>query len=187
MRPPYVIVLHSALLDSLDADELRYALGRQVGHIRFGHTRVAVLLGGDQSTLPAVLGWAGSLRDLLFAWYRRTQILTADRCGVLACGGTRTAVCAEVKLSVGTAQLDAVRADDLLEQAYALTQGVSRLQASLIRLQATTPPLIPRLKAMLEWAGRQNPHPSDPAARPRSDLAAVENEHAMTIDGVPQS
>jgi 7,8-didemethyl-8-hydroxy-5-deazariboflavin synthase CofG subunit len=87
-RAPYVVVLHSALLDSLDADELRYALGRQVGRIRFGHTRVALLLGGGQSTLPSILGWAGWLRDVLFAWYWRMQVVTADRCGVLACAGT---------------------------------------------------------------------------------------------------
>ena len=42
---------------------------------------------------------------------------------------------------------------DLVQQAFTLGQGVNRLQALLIRLQSTTPPLIPRLEAMVEWAG----------------------------------
>jgi hypothetical protein len=46
-----------------------------------------------------------------------------------------------------------VRADDLIDQAYRLTRDVSRLQAKLIVLQSTTPRLIYRLEAMVEWAG----------------------------------
>jgi Zn-dependent protease with chaperone function len=172
-RAPYVVVLHSALLDSLDANELRYALGRQVGRIRFGHTRVALLLGGGQSTLPSILGWAGWLRDVLFAWYWRMQVVTADRCGVLGCASTGTAVRAEVKLSVGAAQLDEVRADDLLRQVYVLSQGLSRFQGSLIRLQCPTPPLIPRLQAMVEWAGMPD----------RNQSAADTSEpHPVSVD-----
>jgi hypothetical protein len=46
-----------------------------------------------------------------------------------------------------------VQGNDLVEQAYQLTQGMSRVQATLIRLYSTAPPLILRLAAMVEWAG----------------------------------
>ena len=167
VRAPYVIVLHSALLDSLDGDELRYAVGRQLAHIRFGHTRVAILLGGDQSTLPALLGWVASLRDLLFAWYRRTEVMSADRAGVLASASVATALQAQLKLSVGSAHLASLQPQDIVEQAFTASQGVSRLQGFLIRLRSTSPPLIPRLQAMVEWAGlpERQPHDEDGGRR----------------------
>jgi Zn-dependent protease with chaperone function len=151
-------VLHSALLDSLPADELRYALGQQLGHIQLGHTRAAILLGGDHSTLPAVLGWVAQLRDLLFAWYRRTQVTSADRAGVLACGSVGMAIRAQVKLSVGSAQLSNVQGADILQQASTLRQRPNRIGGFMVRLQSTTPPLIPRLEAMVEWAGMPEPN-----------------------------
>lgn len=167
VRAPYVVVLHSALLDSLDSDELRYALGRQLAHIQCGHTQVAILLGGDQSTLPALLGWVASLRDLLFAWYRRTEVMTADRAGVLACASVATALRAQLKLSVGSAQLASLQPQDIVEQAFTASQGAGRLQGLLIRLRSTTPPLIPRLQAIVEWAGLPMPQPHDDASTAR--------------------
>jgi Zn-dependent protease with chaperone function len=160
-KAPYVIVLHSALLDSLDEDELRYVLGRQLGHIRFGHTRAAILLGGDETTLPALLSWAAWLRDLIFAWYRRTQVMGGDRAGILACGDVGLAMRVQAKLAVGNAQLNAIRPTDLVEQALTVKVGSSRLQAALIRLQSTSPLLIQRLEAMLEWAGLPGQSPGD--------------------------
>jgi hypothetical protein len=44
---PYVIILPSALIDIIDLEELRYVLGQALGHICFGHTRMAVLIGGE--------------------------------------------------------------------------------------------------------------------------------------------
>jgi Zn-dependent protease with chaperone function len=152
-RAPYVIVLPALLLDALEPDELRFVLGQELGHIRFGHTRMALLLGGDESTLPALLSWIAYLRNLVFAGYWRTVALTGDRAGILACDNVRTALRAQIKLAVGTSQFPNVHGNDLVEQAYLLTQGMSRVQAKLIRLYSTTPPLILRLAAMVEWAG----------------------------------
>jgi hypothetical protein len=64
-----------------------------------------------------------------------------------------------LKFSVGNSQVRQVRGEDLVDQAYQLTRGVSRLHGWLITLQSATPPLIYRLKAMVEWAGRP---PLDP-------------------------
>jgi Zn-dependent protease with chaperone function len=153
-RAPYVIVLHSSLHDSLDADELRYVLGQQMGHIKFGHTRMDILLGGDDSSLPPILAWASKLRDVIFGWYHRAQVLTADRAGILACRSVEMAFTTQVKFAVGNAQVREVQVADILEQAAAVSQGVNLAQATLINLFSVTPPLIYRLEEMAAWAGR---------------------------------
>jgi Zn-dependent protease with chaperone function len=154
-KAPYAIVLPSLLLDLLKPDELRYVLGRALGQIRFGHTRVAILLGGDETMLPEPFALVARARNLVFAGYRRARAFSSDRAGILA-SGVEAAIEAEVKISVGVSQVSQVRGDDLVDQAYELTRGVSRLKAWLITLQSATPPLIYRLKAMVESAGR--PH-----------------------------
>jgi hypothetical protein len=80
-------------------------------------------------------------------------VLSGDRAGVLACSVIETAIRARVKLSVGSEQSREVRADDLIDQAYSLTQRTSLVHATLIRWQSSTPPFIYRLQAMVEWAG----------------------------------
>jgi Zn-dependent protease with chaperone function len=156
-RAPYTIVLPSLLLDSLEDDELRYVLGRALGQIRFGHTRTAILLGGDKSTLPDLLSWIAQLRNIVFSGYRRAQVLSADRAGILA-SGLRVAIETLGKLSLGNSQVREVREEDLIDQAYELRRGVSRLQACLIILfHSATPPMFLRLRAMVEWAGLPPP------------------------------
>ncbi|HUN58653.1 MAG TPA: M48 family metalloprotease [Candidatus Binataceae bacterium] len=153
LAPPYAIVLPHVLIDSLDLDELRYVLGQALGHICFGHTRIAVLMGGEEASLPAILSWVAWVRDLIFAGYWRAELLSGDRAGILACEGVAKAIRAQLKISVGTDQVAGIRGEDLIEQAFKVSHGLTRLQAILIRWRSPTPPLIPRLEAMVEWAG----------------------------------
>jgi len=156
-RAPYTIVLPSLLLDSLEKDELRYVLGRALGQIRFGHTRIAILLGGDKSTLPDLLSWIAQVRNIVFSGYRRAQVLSADRAGILA-SGQRVAIETLGKLSLGNSQVREVQEGALIDQAYELSRGVSRLQAWLIiLLHSSAPPMFLRLRAMVEWAGLPPP------------------------------
>jgi len=150
---PYVIVLPAVLIDGIEMEELRYVLGQALGHICFGHTRVAVLIGGEGSSLPAVLSWVAWVRDLIFAGYWRASTMSDDRAGILACKSVAKAVRAQIKISVGTNQLDHVRTEDLIEQAFKVSQGITRIQALTIRWRSSVPPLIPRLESMVAWAG----------------------------------
>jgi Zn-dependent protease with chaperone function len=152
-KAPYVIVLPAVLIDSLELEELRYVLGQAFGHICFGHTRVALLMGGEESALPAVLSWFAWIRDLIFAGYWRAATTSGDRAGILACQSVVKAVRAQVKLSVGSKQIDEVRIEDFVEQAFKLSQSFARVQAALIRWRTPIPPLIPRLESMIAWAG----------------------------------
>lgn len=153
LTAPYVIVLPSVLIDALELEELHYVLGQALGHICFGHTRVGFLLGGEDSALPAALSWVAKVRDLIFAAYWRAATTSDDRAGILACGSVGEAIRAQVKISVGANQLGDVRVEDLIKQAFKVSQGITRFQAMFIRWQSPVPPLIPRLEAMVQWAG----------------------------------
>jgi len=155
---PYVIVLPAVLIDGLEVDELRYVLGQALGHICFGHTRIAVLMGGEESALPALLSWVAWLRDMIFAGYWRAATTSGDRAGILACKSVAKAIRAQIKVSVGTNQLAHVRTEDLVEQAFKVSQGITRFQAMLIRWRSPVPPLIPRLEKMIAWAGLPTRH-----------------------------
>jgi hypothetical protein len=87
------------LIDAIETEELRYVLGQALGHICFGHCRMTLLVGGEQSALPAVLSWIASLRDVIFAGYRRAGVMTGDRAGMLACGDIRKAIRTQIKIS----------------------------------------------------------------------------------------
>ncbi|GEM_PF-4505598 len=154
LSAPYVVVLPHIVIDSLEPEELRYVLGQAMGQICFGHTRVAVLMGGQESALPAVLSWVAWVRDLIFAGYWRAATISEDRAGVLACRNVAHAVRAQIKLSVGTNQAREVRTEDLSEQALKVSGGVTRMQAVLIRWRTPIPPFIERLQAMADWAGQ---------------------------------
>jgi hypothetical protein len=153
LAAPYVIVLPAVVIDGMELDDLRYVLGQAIGHICFGHPRIALLLGGEEASLPAVLSWIAWVRDLIFAAYWRAEKTSGDRAGVLACRSVTQAIRAQVKISVGTNQLNDVRGEDLIEQAFKVSQGLTRFQAMLIRWRSADPPLIPRLEAMVAWAG----------------------------------
>jgi len=153
LKAPYVIVLPAPLIDAIELDELRYVLGQALGHIRFGHTRIALLMGGEESSLPAVLSWVAWVRDLIFAGYWRAATTSGDRAGILACNSVAKALRAQVKISVGTNQINEVRAQDFIVQAFKVSQSLTRVQAMLIRWRSMVPPLITRLENMVAWAG----------------------------------
>lgn len=82
---PYTIVLFSALIDNMDADELKYVIGHEMGHIKFGHTVLLTLIGQLGSRTYGI----PILRDLFyiaFLFWSRAAELTADRAGLVGCG-----------------------------------------------------------------------------------------------------
>ncbi len=107
-----VIVLYSGLLDLLDEDEWRVALGHELGHIKAGHVlyrQIAVFLarllhtlGGR--TLGLSRGIGLGLFHAFFYWYRQSE-LTADRAGLLATQDADTVIAAEMKMAGGSRKL----------------------------------------------------------------------------------
>jgi Zn-dependent protease with chaperone function len=81
---PYAIVISSEWLGHFDGDELEFVIGRELGHIAAGHTRISSLFSASGRENPLVA--------LVFgAWLRRTEY-TADRIGLLCCRSVQAAV-----------------------------------------------------------------------------------------------
>jgi Zn-dependent protease with chaperone function len=168
-REPYAIVLHSALVEALDAKELESVIGHEMGHIKFGHTRLSVLLGGpNEIQLPAPLNLVAALRRFLFLWWQRCQELSADRAGVVASRRPSKVVSALVKLGVGPSMYQHVNVDDLAQQAACLRQGWWRLWGFLGELTTDHPFMVNRIRAVVDFVGGPEPghdlHRSNPRA-----------------------
>jgi len=74
---PYAIVISAQWVDHLAPDELRFLVGRELAHIRAGHTRMTSLL--------SVNGRENAIVAIIFGgWLRRIEY-TADRVGLLCC------------------------------------------------------------------------------------------------------
>jgi Zn-dependent protease with chaperone function len=99
LSAPKVLVLHSALLDVMDEDELRFVLGHELGHVALGHTWLNSLVGG-MAGIPSPFV-ASVLLSMAFLWWNRACEFSADRAGLLACGDPQKAITALTKLTIG--------------------------------------------------------------------------------------
>lgn len=102
------LVLSSGLLRSLDRDELKAAIGHELGHIKCGHikyhTLAEVLVRGVEYSL-GILGGAlnmlsPAIRLMLLSWHRESEI-SADRAGLIAVGDSEKVVSLLRKLHRG--------------------------------------------------------------------------------------
>ncbi|MGE5222824.1 MAG: M48 family metallopeptidase [Omnitrophica WOR_2 bacterium] len=94
------IVLHSALLDRMDHEEMQFILGHEMGHVRLGHTWLNSLVGG-MAGIPSPSG-ASMLLTMAFLGWNRACEYSADRAGVLACNNPKKAMTALLKLQAGS-------------------------------------------------------------------------------------
>ncbi|MBV9357367.1 MAG: FHA domain-containing protein [Chloroflexi bacterium] len=194
LREPYVVVLNSALVEALDPIELKSVLGHELGHVKFGHTRVGVVLGGLDTSgllLPFPFNLIASARDAVFRWWQRSTELSADRAGIIACGRVSKAISAQLKVGVGPSLLQHVNLADLAQQAADMRGGVSGLEHFLSQMGASHPFLIDRVAAMLDFVGEPEEAPASELAvpartplrrarlRPRGQ-ASVQGEQCLT-------
>jgi len=105
LSTPKVVVLYSALLEIMDADELRFIIGHELGHVRLGHTWLNSLVGG-MAGIPAANAIT-ALLTMVFLWWNRACEHSADRAGMLACGKPEKAITALIKLVAGPQALNA--------------------------------------------------------------------------------
>lgn len=83
---PYAIIISAQWVDHLTPDEIRFLIGRELGHIGAGHTRISSLL--------SINGRENALIAIIFgAWLRRIEY-TADRFGLLHCESVEAATSA---------------------------------------------------------------------------------------------
>ena len=145
---PKVVVLHSSLLQVMDADELRFVLGHELGHVRLGHTRLNSLVGG-MAGIPSP-SMASVVLALAFLWWNRACEHSADRAGLLACGKPHKAISALVKLAAGKGSLTRTGLERALRHIEAEDDhALAGLSESL----STHPMMARRIEELRRYAG----------------------------------
>jgi hypothetical protein len=138
------IVVHSALVDHFDRDELKFVIGHETGHIQNKHViynTVLILLRTAASLLRYLVPPA---EVALLAWYRRAEV-TCDRAGLLCCGDLSAASRSFLKMACGSKKLyEELDVEEYLHQADEGREGVGRLT----ELFASHPYIPKRIEAM---------------------------------------
>jgi Zn-dependent protease with chaperone function len=148
LSSPKVVVIHSALLQVLDADEVAFVISHELGHVRLGHTWLNSLVGG-LSGIPSPSAAFALLRLAFLGWNRACEH-SADRAGLLATGKLDKAMSALVKLVTGG------RVQNADEVALALRQVEVRDNEPLNQLGealATHPSMARRIAELRKFAG----------------------------------
>lgn len=94
-----LVVLSSATVNKLTADELNFVIGHELGHVAFGHVDVPVLRPNEPGDLDR-----RALMQVM-AWQRGAEI-SADRMGLVCCGDVDVAATALFKTLSGLALPD---------------------------------------------------------------------------------
>jgi Zn-dependent protease with chaperone function len=182
-----IIVLHSALVDLLDEDELRFVIAHELGHAMSGHAVYQTML----KRLLVLSGLLGSLPfgglgirvivAALMEWSRKAE-LSADRAGVLATQDPAVAFRVHMKLASGGHLED-------LDPTSFFAQGIEYAEAgdlrdSLLRLtlveNQSHPFAVVRAGELRRWVdsgeytrilGGDYPHRDEDAAASMTDAA----------------
>ena len=153
-----IIVLNSALVDLLDADELRFVLGHELGHALSGHAVYRTLIDrllALTGLLAAVPGGALGIRVItaaLMEWSRKSE-LSADRAGLLATQDPAVATRVHMKLASG-GHLDSLDITSFLEQGteYAETEDLRDSVLKLLLTESRSHPFaVVRARELRSW------------------------------------
>ncbi|HKA94771.1 MAG TPA: M48 family metallopeptidase, partial [Streptosporangiaceae bacterium] len=140
------IVITTGLVDLYDPEEMRFAIGHELGHVLSGHAVYRTML-FHLTRLAARLAWFAvgyiSLRVIIAAleeWYRKSE-LSCDRAGVLAGQDPAAARRALMKLAGGS-RMSELSHDAFHEQAreYDAVPDVREGLIKLLQMQGTTHP-----------------------------------------------
>lgn len=146
LSSPKVVVFYAGLFETMDADEIAFVLGHELGHVALGHTWLNSLVGGIAG-IPSSWG-AAIVMSVAFLWWNRMCEYSADRAGLLACGKPEKAITALVKLAAGP-EAD-TRAE--LEAAYRKIDAEDdTFLGTLNEVMATHPLLIRRIEQLRKY------------------------------------
>jgi Zn-dependent protease with chaperone function len=153
------IVLNTAVVDLMDAEELRFVIGHELGHVLSGHAVYRTML-YNLIQLAARIAWMPigyiGLRAIIWGleeWYRKSE-MSCDRAGLLAGQDVDAARRALMK-TAGGSRLAEMNADAFHDQAHEY-DAVPDLRDSLLKLlqlQGQTHPFaVVRFAELDHWA-----------------------------------
>jgi Zn-dependent protease with chaperone function len=146
MGEPQVVV-YAGVLHIMDADELRFIIGHELGHVCLGHTWLNSLVGG-MSGIPSPYV-AAIVLYFSFRWWNRACEYSADRAGLLACGKPQKAASALIKLAGGSSAVSSEAG--LQETLRRIDSEDDSIENNLGELFSSHPMIVRRLKALREY------------------------------------
>jgi hypothetical protein len=173
VREPFAIVFSSVGVGSLTPEEFKFSLGREMGSIKLGHTRMATLLGNVNMSLPQPMSFLLKFRSVIFGTYHHAQALSCDRIGVVATRDVRPALSTLVKQNLGTVRGAKIDVTSLTPQTAALQRGASGAVLRTAMVFNPQPFAVARLAELVAWTGEPAPAVTTaPAAPPPPTPAA---------------
>lgn len=143
---PQNIVIYSSLLQIMDADELKFVIGHELGHVIFGHTWLNTLLGG-MAGVPTTFGLSVVVNLAFRSWNRACEY-SADRAGLVACGNLNKAILTLVELAAGD-----IKSQAEFQQALALLEKQDDSFGNVLSESlASHPMIIKRIKELQKFA-----------------------------------
>jgi Zn-dependent protease with chaperone function len=143
------IVVHAAMFEHFNDDELKFVIGHECGHIQNNHvvylTTLSILqriasVGAGVLLAPLMLPATAALQS----WSRAAEI-TCDRAGLLCCKNPQAATDSFAKLAIGSRRLfDEMNMDVYLEQLGEGRGSVGRMG----ELQMSHPYLTKRIESL---------------------------------------
>jgi Zn-dependent protease with chaperone function len=153
------IVITTGMVDLMDAEEIRFVIGHELGHVLSGHsvyrTMLFYLVGLASRLALVPFAWIG-LKAVIWGleeWFRKSE-LSCDRAGLLAGQDVPAARRALMKLAGGP-QLAELSHDAFLEQAreYDAVPDVREGVLKLLQMIGTTHPFaVVRFAEIDRWA-----------------------------------
>src|SRR5690606_36288841 len=143
------IVVHSALIDHFDEEELAFVIGHETGHIQNRHVVYGTVLQLVKTSAAVLLQWLlPPVEVALATWYRRAEI-TCDRAGLLCVRDTAVGTRALMKVASGArSRYDELDVDAYLEQYADGRTGLGRITEAF----ASHPYLPKRVQALRVFA-----------------------------------
>jgi Zn-dependent protease with chaperone function len=166
VREPFAIVFSSIGVGQLTPEEFTFALGREMGSIKLGHTVMATLLGNVRMSLPQPFSMLLKFRSVLFGSYHHAQALSCDRIGVVATRNVTPAISTLIKQNLGQVRGAKIDIKSLTPQTAELGQGNSGRVLRLTMLLNAQPYALARLAELVSWAGEPASAMAEPAATP---------------------
>src|SRR5215467_8069556 len=140
-----IIVLTSSLVDQMGPDNLKFFIGREIGHVAAGHIWLRTLLKPLGADVPV---FGKLLNSVVFGdWINRTEF-TADRAGFIACRSLTTAVSTMLKFGVGVRLFEKLDIKEFLDQ----VNEVSDVRGHLTEILAEQPYLTKRIRSLVKFS-----------------------------------
>lgn len=134
-KPPYTIVLNSAMVEKFTPEEIQAIIGHELGHILFGHLQLTNLMYGP-----------GQVAGLIFYRWRRACEYSADALALKASrNNIKVLTSAMVKMGSGLASTE-LNVDEFLRQVDSQEQS----QVNIAERSSTHPFILNRVRRLIQ-------------------------------------